>query len=59
MITADLTRQAPSPWSGALRGGVRVIVSGSMLIQMGFGYVSFGQPNLNTREARVMLSYGF
>jgi hypothetical protein len=59
MFSSDFTRIAPSPWSGALRVGLRASILGSTFIEAAVGYLSVGQPDLNTGEGRLFLSFGF
>ena len=59
MLTADLTKAAPKPWSGALRAGVRTAISSSMFLETSVGYLSLGQPNLRVDGFRLVASFGF
>ncbi len=59
MLAGDLTMVTPSPWSGTVRAGARTLISGSTFLELGGGYLSFGQRGLATWETRVFLSQGF
>jgi len=59
MLTDELTKAAPKPWSGALRGGLRTTLTSSMFLDASVGYLSFGQPHLRIGGLRFFVSFGF
>jgi len=49
----------PSAWSFTLRGGLRVLLSNSVSLEAGAGYLSIGQDGLDQYEGMVRVSFGF
>jgi hypothetical protein len=59
MLAGDLTEVIPSAWYGGVRSGLRMAFKNAVLVEVGAGYLSIGQNDLDIWEARFRLSYGF
>jgi outer membrane autotransporter protein len=59
ILTGDLTLARPSAWTATGRVGARALVSPTMFIELGGGYLSFGQDGLDAWEARLFISHAF
>ena len=46
-------------WSGTLRGGARLLAGRTTMLELGAGYQSLGQPELNVWEVFFFVSHGF
>jgi hypothetical protein len=59
ILTGELAKAIPSPWSFWLRTGLRASVADRVVIQGQAGYLSLGQAGLNSWEGELRLSVAF
>jgi hypothetical protein len=59
IMSGDLTAMPTSAWTGMVKFGARTLLGGMTFLEIGGGYTSFFQRQLNTWESRIFLSQGF
>jgi hypothetical protein len=59
VLTGALGFATPSAWTMTVRSGVRMLLSNSIQIDLGAGYLSLGQPGLDVIDAKIHLSLSF
>jgi hypothetical protein len=59
VLTGTLGFATPSAWTMTVRSGVRMLLSNSIQIDLGAGYLSLGQPGLDVIDAKIHLSLSF
>ena len=59
IMSGDLTSMPTSAWTGMVKFGARTLLGGMTFLEIGGGYTSFFQRQLNTWESRIFLSQGF
>lgn len=59
ILTGDLRLATPSPWSGSLEAGARMLFSNALQVEASGAYRSFGQANLDIWEGHLNVSLAF
>jgi hypothetical protein len=59
ILSGDFQTETPSPWTGTLRGGFRMLVTDRVQLDASGGYLSFGQSCLDIWEGQMQVSFAF
>ena len=59
IITGNLQTETPSPWTGTLRTGFRMLITDRLQVDASGGYLSFGQSGLDIWEGQMQVSFAF